>query len=52
MTNFYEKQLKKIFNDLESDGIDTVFAGKAMLTKISDDLRAKVEFVTGRVAGQ
>ena len=52
MTNFYERQLKKMFNDLETDGIDTVFAGKAMLTKISDDLRAKVEFVTGRMASQ
>ena len=52
MTNFYERQLKRMFSDLDSDSTDTVFAGKAMLSKISDDLRAKVEFVTGRMASQ
>ena len=52
MTNFYERQLKKMFGDSETLSADTVFAGKAMLSKISDDLRAKVEFVTGRVSGQ
>lgn len=52
MTNFYERQLKRMFSDLDTESGDTVFAGKAMLSKISDDLRAKVEFVTGRVAGQ
>ena len=52
MTNFYERQLKRMFSELDTDSGDTVFAGKAMLSKISDDLRAKVEFVTGRVAGQ
>ena len=52
MTNFYERQLKRMFSDMDSDSTDTVFAGKAMLSKISDDLRAKVEFVTARVSGQ
>ena len=52
MTNFYERQLKRMFSDMDSDSTDTVFAGKAMLSKISDDLRAKVEFVTGRMASQ
>ena len=52
MMNFYERQLRRMFSDIAEDSTDTVFAGKAMLSKISDDLRAKVEFVTGRVAGQ
>lgn len=52
MTNFYERQLKRMFSDIATDSTDTVFAGKAMLSKISDDLRAKVEFVTGRMASQ
>ena len=50
--NFYEQQLKSMFPELDTKSGDTVFAGKAMLSVISDDLRAKVEFVTGRVAGQ
>ena len=52
MTNFYERQLKRMFSAIGSQSVDTVFAGKAMLSKISDDLRAKVEFVTGRMASQ
>lgn len=52
MTNFYERQLKRMFSDIGSQSADTVYAGKAMLSKISDDLRAKVEFVTGRMASQ
>ena len=50
--NFYEQQLKNMFPELDTKSGDTVFAGKAMLSVISDDLRAKVEFVTGRIAGQ
>lgn len=50
--NFYEKQLKRMFSDLDTQSGDTVYAGKAMLSIISDDLRAKVEFVTGRMASQ
>ena len=50
--NFYEKQLKRIFPDFDTQSGDTIFAGKSMLSVISDDLRAKVEFMTGRVAGQ
>ena len=50
--NFYENQLKKMFGESEILPADTVFAGKAMLAKISDNLRAKVEFVTARVSGQ
>ena len=52
MTNFYERQLKRLFGDSEVLSADTVFAGKAMVSKISDDLRAKIEFVTARVSGQ
>lgn len=50
--NFYEKQLKRMFPDFDTQSGDTIFAGKSMLSIISDDLRAKVEFVTGRVASQ
>ena len=52
MTNFYERQLQRMFGDSEVLSADTVFAGKAMVSKISDDLRAKIEFVTARVSGQ
>ena len=52
MTNFYERQLKRMFGDSEVLSADTVFAGKAMVSKISADLRAKIEFVTARVSGQ
>lgn len=50
--NFYEKQFKRMFPDFDTQSGDTIFAGKAMLSIISDDLRAKVEFITTRVAGQ
>ena len=52
MTNFYERQLQRMFGESEVLSADTVFAGKAMVSKISDDLRAKIEFVTARVSGQ
>ena len=52
MTNFYERQLKRMFGDSEVLSADTRFAGKAMISKISDELRAKIEFVTARVSGQ
>lgn len=52
MMNFYEKQLQRMFGESELLPADTVFAGKAMLAKISNELRAKVEFVTARVSGQ
>jgi len=41
-----------MFGDSEVLSADTIFAGKAMVSKISDDLRAKIEFVTARVSGQ
>ena len=50
--NFYEKQLKRMFPDFDTQSGDTIFAGRSMLSIISDDLRAKVEFITTRVAGQ
>lgn len=52
MTNFYEIQLKRMFGESELLSADTIFSGKAMISKIGEDLRAKVEFVTARVAGQ
>ena len=50
--NFYEKQLKRMFPDFDTQSGDTIFAGKSMISIISNELRAKVEFVTGRVSGQ
>ena len=52
MTNFYERQLQRIFGESELLSADTMFAGKAMISDIGGDLRAKVEFVTARVSGQ
>ena len=52
MSSFYERQMRRMFGDSEVLSADTIFAGKAMVSKISDDLRAKVEFVTARVSGQ
>ena len=50
MTNFYEIQLKRMFGDSELLSADTIFSGKTMVSKIGDDLRDKVEFVTARVS--
>ena len=50
MANFYESQLKIMFGDSEFLSTDTIFSGKMMISKIGEDLRAKVEFVTAGVA--
>ena len=52
MNNFYERQLVRMFGDSKVLTADKVFAGKAMISRIGEDLRAKVEFVTARVSGQ
>lgn len=52
MGTFYENQLKRMFGESELLSADTIFSGKAMISKIGEDLRAKVEFVTARVSGQ
>ena len=52
METFYENQLKRMFGESELLSADTIFSGKAMISKIGEDLRAKVEFVTARVSGQ
>lgn len=44
--NYFEQELKKIFGDSEFLSADTIFSGRAMVSKIDKDLRAKVEFVT------
>lgn len=49
MDNFYESQLKRMFEQSELLSADAVFSGKAMISKIGEDLRAKVEFVTAGV---
>ena len=49
---FYEKELHRLFDDSERISDDTVFAGKTMITKIGEDLRAKVQFVNTKISGQ
>ena len=41
-----------MFDDSERLSLDTVFAGKTMITKIGEDLRAKVQFVSTKIADQ
>ena len=47
-----EKELHRLFDDSERISEDTVFAGKTMVTKIGEDLRAKVQFVSTHISGQ
>lgn len=49
---FYERELEKIFGDSEFLSADTVITGKTLITKIGEDLRAKVDFVTINVHKQ
>ena len=42
---FFEKELHRLFDESERISADTVFSGKTMITKIGDDLRAKIQFV-------
>ncbi len=49
---FFEKELHRLFDDSEKLSEDTVFAGKTMITKIGEDLRAKVQFVSTNVSAQ
>ena len=37
MSSFYERQMRRMFGDSEVLSADTIFAGKAMVSKISDD---------------
>lgn len=43
---FYEKELLTIFGDSQLLSADTVSFGKTMISKIGENLRAKIEFVT------
>ena len=52
LLTFYEKELHRLFDDSERISMDTVFAGKTMITKIGEDLRAKVQFVNTKISGQ
>lgn len=52
LLTFYEKELHRLFEDSERISADTVFAGKTMITKIGEDLRAKVQFVNTKISGQ
>ena len=49
---FYEQELEKIFGDSEFLSADTVITGKTLITKIGEDLRAKLDFVTINVHKQ
>ena len=49
---FYEQELEKIFGDSEFLSADTVITGKTLITKIGEDVRAKVDFVTINVHKQ
>lgn len=42
---FFEKEFHRLFDDSECISADAVFAGKAMIAPIGEDLRAKVQFV-------
>lgn len=48
--NFFENQLRKMFGESELLSADTVFTGKALIGRIGANTRAKVEFVTDRIA--
>lgn len=41
MGTFYENQLKRMFGESELLSADTIFSGKAMISKIGEDLRCK-----------
>ena len=49
---FYEHELEKIFGDSEFLSADTVITGKTLITKIGEDVRAKVDFVSINVHKQ
>ncbi len=46
----FEREMRKIFGDSENLSADTLFSNKVMITPISENLRAKVEFITTGVA--
>lgn len=49
--NFFEQEMRKFFSD--SDVIsDQKYVGKTMLGRLDDDLRVKLQFVTGIAANQ
>ena len=43
---FFEDELRKIFGESERLSADTLFSDKTMISDISDNLRAKVSFVS------
>lgn len=44
--------MEVLFGDSEYLSADTVFSNKTMISKISEDLRAKVQFVSTKIADQ
>lgn len=49
---FFEKELRRLFDDSECISAEAVFAGKTMIAPIGENLRAKVQFVTTNISGQ
>lgn len=50
--NYFEHEMKLIFGESDNLSSDTIFSGKAMVTDIGGDLRAKVKFISSNIAGQ
>lgn len=48
--NYYEREMERIFGKSDIFSADTLFSGKAMVSNIGKDLRAKVEFFNGKIA--
>ena len=49
---YFEHEMEVLFGDSEYLSADTVFSNKTMISKISEDLRAKVQFVSTKIADQ
>ncbi len=48
--NFYEREMQRIFGGSDTLSSDTLFSGKVMVSNIGKDLRAKVEFISEKMA--
>ena len=49
---YFEHEMKVLFGDSESLSADTVFSNRTMISKISENLRAKVQFVSTKISNQ
>ncbi len=46
----FEREMRKIFGESENLSADALFSNKVMIMPISENLRAKVEFITTQVS--